>query len=480
MKRYLLALLGFFFVATSQAETIPANTSTSTPAVQVWGHENWMTYTTQEAYCLSNGNRPVNVAGGVATSFTLVASGQCGSPSTGYATSYTRLHCFSGSNGPNGTCVTSGYSCPSGQGWTLNGSTCTRPDCTGGQERQPNGTCSCANGAQTGNDGTCCPVSGSGGGAPMQWCYVDSPAASTCDSAGTNGCKVRCNNVTFQKGTSGDQVQIWPKNALGQNCSYTGTKANTNTGGGPLNDAELKDVTEATKDPAKAKSPESCLAAGMGYVTGSSGTNCVPGGDTGVTKKESSSSTNTDGSGTTSESTTKETSQTPTGGEQKETTTKTNPDGSTTTTTKTTTCAEDGTCKTVTTETSKDASGNTTGTKSGTDNKSTSEFCKANPDSELCKGATDSCKDHPERMGCMEHGEAPQVPALTETEKGISSIIAVNVASNASCPADIQLPKGMSFSFGPFCDYASAFRPIILVLAWITAGFLVFGYRGNN
>lgn len=364
--------------------------------------------------------------------------------------------------------------------------TCTAPEvfnsttglceapCPSGQTRV-NGVCTCDTGAQTGTDGTCCPVAGSGGGAPMQWCYVDSSTASTCDSAGTNGCKVRCSNVTFQKG-AGLTVQIYPKQALGQSCSYTGTKS-TNQGGGPLNNDELKEVSAATKDPAKANSPETCLASGQGYVTTASGTSCVSGGDTGVTKKETDSSTSTDGTGTTTETKTKETEQTPTGGTESETTVKTNPDGSTTTTTKKTTCADDGTCSTETTETTKDPSGNTTGAKGGTDNKSASNFCKENPDSELCKGTSDTCKDHPDRIGCSTFGEVTEQSDLAQTEKGISSITVAGVASNASCPADLTLAHGMTFSFAPFCNYATALSPIIITLAWLSAGFLIFGFK---
>lgn len=496
MKRLLLALMGFFFVLSAQAETIDATVipaGTATPRDHVFARWNTTSPTYQtvqevcDAYRSTSGQNKGTCVDTIGTWSSYGAAGDCkyqptnttscissGTPQGIYGP------CPAGTTVSGANCVTSAitYSCPSGQNWTLNGDKCTRPTCAADQYIDANGTCKCTSGAQTGNDGTCCPVAGSGGGAPMQWCYVDSATASTCDSAGTNGCKVRCNNVTYQKGT-GSTVQIYPKMALGQNCSYTGTRG-TNLGGGPLNDGELKQVAEATKDPAKAKTPEGCMAAGMGYVQSASGTTCVPSGDTGVVKKESGTNTTNDNGQQTTETKTKETTSTPTGGETKETTVKANPDGTTTTTTKTTTCKEDGTCTTSTTETTKDAAGNTTGNKTNTNQQSASEFCKANPDSDLCKGASDACKDHPERLGCMGAGEATEQPDLSTTEKGINAITPFNISSNATCPADLPLPKGMSFSFQPFCDYASAFRPIILALAWITAGFLAFGYRGNN
>lgn len=38
-----------------------------------------------------------------------------------------------------------GYSCPSGQNWTLNGSVCSRPDCVEPETRQSDGTCKASN-----------------------------------------------------------------------------------------------------------------------------------------------------------------------------------------------------------------------------------------------------------------------------------------------------------------------------------------------
>ena len=476
MKRLLLALMGFFFVhGQLQAEEIPASNQATRFCVTSYCSQ--AKGTSVQAAC-DAGLAYLKGPGGVPSAW-LESCTTVNQPSISVGAKVADVTYKYGTGTPIYQYVqidAVAIGCPDSS-WTLNGSTCFREACKAGQTRV-NGFCTCDTGAQTGTDGTCCPVAGSGGGAPMQWCYVDSATASTCDSAGTNGCKVRCNNVTYQKGT-GSSVQIYPKMALGQNCSFTGTRG-TNLGGGPLNDGELKQVAEATRDPAKAKTPEGCMAAGMGYVQSASGTTCVPSGDTGVVKKESSSNTTNDNGQQTTESKTKETTSTPTGGETKETTTKTNPDGTTTTTTKTTTCKEDGTCTTSTTETTKDANGNTVGNKSSSNQQSASEFCKANPDSDMCKGASDGCKDHPDRLGCMGAGEAIEQPDLSTTEKGITAITPFNISSNATCPADLPLPKGMSFSFQPFCDYASAFRPIILALAWITAGFLAFGYRGNN
>lgn len=367
------------------------------------------------------------------------------------------------------------WTCPVNQGYTLDGQNCTRQPCSPGMERI-NGVCTCANGAQAGIDGQCCPVAGSGGGAPMQWCYIDQPTASSCDSSGTNGCKVRCQSVTFQKGT-GTTLHIYPKQALGQNCSYTGTRA-TNEGGGPLNNDQLKEVSDATKDANKAKTPESCLASGQGYVQSSSGTTCVSGGDTSVTKKETATKNSNDNGQTSNETTTKETNQTPTGGSEATTTTKTNPDGTTTTTTTTKTCKDDGTCTTDTKTTNKDAVGNTTSSKNDLKTDPLSDFCKANPESVMCKGSGDGCKEHPDRASCVLLGKAPTESELAKTEVGPTAITPIAMASSDTCPSGVDLPHGLgSFNWQPICDYASAFKPLVVLFAWLAAAGIVFGWK---
>lgn len=471
MRRYLLALLGFFFALSAFAGTYNAPAFYYVSMASARG-------ATPEAACAAHA---AYYSFGV---YRIQAGGTYGICADGVSTynnqNYVQYPTYYCSNGGTMT-VVNGVSictktCAAGETLQPDG-TCVTP-CGTGQTRV-NGVCTCDTGAQVGNDGTCCPVSGSGGGAPMQWCYVDSKNATSCDTANSNACKIRCNSVTFQGATK--PLQIYPTIALGQSCSYTGTKSLTSPGGGALNNDELKAVDQATKEPEKAKTPEGCLAAGMGYVSGSGGTTCVSGGDTGVKSAETGTKTTTQGGATTNETTTKETTQGENGTvTDKETTTKTNPDGSTTTTTTTTSKNPDGTVTKETSTTTKDAGGNTTGTSGEKTNQKAGSFCEENPTSAVCKGFEDTCKDHPDRLGCMSSGDIPEQPDLATKQEGLSSIIAVNVASNASCPADLPLPKGMTFSFEPFCNYASAFRPIILVLAWITAGFLVFGYRGNN
>lgn len=154
------------------------------------------------------------------------------------------------------------------------------------------------------------------------------------------------------------------------------------------------------------------------------------------------------------------------------TTTTTPPGGSPSSTSKTesTTC-EGGKCTTTTTETGPG------GTTTGTVEQDPATFCASNPTHPSCKKneQEDYCKLHPETAGCKELGTAPEEGNVSEVAKGVNSITVVSVASNASCPADIPLPKGMKFEWGPICQWAESLRPVVLALAWLAAGIIVLG-----
>jgi hypothetical protein len=76
----------------------------------------------------------------------------------------------------------------------------------------------------------------------------------------------------------------------------------------------------------------------------------------------------------------------------------------------------------------------------------------------------------------MEAGDTTDTQGDLETKAlDVNAITPVNVASSASCPADIPLPKGMSFSWSPVCQFAEGLRPVVLAMAWLFAGVLVLG-----
>jgi hypothetical protein len=66
-------------------------------------------------------------------------------------------------------------------------------------------------------------------------------------------------------------------------------------------------------------------------------------------------------------------------------------------------------------------------------------------------------------------------PNLATVDKGPQSITAVGGMGAGSCPADIPLPKGMSFSFSGICQAADALRPVVIALAWLSAGLIFLG-----
>lgn len=113
---------------------------------------------------------------------------------------------------------------------------------------------------------------------------------------------------------------------------------------------------------------------------------------------------------------------------------------------------------------------------------SQASFCSENPDSAICKGFNDECKDKPDLASCKNMGTPSDTDGGTLSTKsiGLSSITIVPLASNASCPAPIPLPYGAQFDFGMMCTFASSIRPIVLVLAWIAAGMIVFGFKSES
>ena len=110
------------------------------------------------------------------------------------------------------------------------------------------------------------------------------------------------------------------------------------------------------------------------------------------------------------------------------------------------------------------------------------EFCTQNPKSKLCTGTTDSaqfCKENPDSVQCLSTGTFDVPDSVPTKSIGISNITPAIFASNASCPADVQLPKGAVLSYSSVCQYAEALRPLVLLSAWLAAGFFVLGFRSE-
>ena len=128
-----------------------------------------------------------------------------------------------------------------------------------------------------------------------------------------------------------------------------------------------------------------------------------------------------------------------------------------------------------TTEVERDGNGNIIGTKETTGAKS--DFCEKNPTSPLCSGQTEGdkfCKDNPDSIQCMKAGEVGEEGALTESSRGVQSITATPLTTNATCPAPIALPVG-EITWTPICNAAEWLKPLILAFAWLSAGLIVIG-----
>jgi len=265
-----------------------------------------------------------------------------------------------------------------------------------------------------------CPLAGSNAmiGGAQAWGVAGTSATCTSGIA-YGGCKIICTSGVSASGK-----------ASCTGCTFTGAPSVTgDVVADPTTGEEIKTPTK----------PEECLAKGMGYVTTSSGTTCVA----------------------------QDQSVEPISTKTTETTTTKNGSGTTTGTEETTVeCIGD---KCTTTTTNKDGAGVTTGTttSSGTGDKSGTD---------PTKDEQTECEKHPETIGCSQYGTPVEDGPLTSNAVGTSSLSPA-LSSAGSCPADINLPKGMKFSWEYPCMYANGIRPVVIALAWLSAGFLLFGMR---
>jgi len=70
---------------------------------------------------------------------------------------------------------------------------------------------------------------------------------------------------------------------------------------------------------------------------------------------------------------------------------------------------------------------------------------------------------------------------MTTNEIGVNVITPVSFGSSAAtCPAPIPLPLGMQLPFTQICDAMGMIRPLILALAWLSAGMIVMGAFRNG
>jgi hypothetical protein len=92
------------------------------------------------------------------------------------------------------------------------------------------------------------------------------------------------------------------------------------------------------------------------------------------------------------------------------------------------------------------------------------------------------CEQFPNSLGCANLDQVTPDPLSTES-RSISMISPESIGGAGACPADMStafLGHTVTFSFAPLCTYANALRPLVLALAWLSAGILFIGGVKNG
>jgi len=93
---------------------------------------------------------------------------------------------------------------------------------------------------------------------------------------------------------------------------------------------------------------------------------------------------------------------------------------------------------------------------------------------------TDPCLENPNRVGCLDAGEPEE--ADLEKQNVSFSVTPVSVGGAGSCPPDKVFGAGgrFSFSYKAICDGASMIKPVVIVIAWLLAAYIIAGVRTDQ
>lgn len=86
----------------------------------------------------------------------------------------------------------------------------------------------------------------------------------------------------------------------------------------------------------------------------------------------------------------------------------------------------------------------------------------------------DQCQKYPNTVGCASL-DVPTPETMPTESRGIAELSPVAVGGVGQCPAPLTANvagRTIEFSFDLLCDYADALRPLVLALAWLSAGML--------
>lgn len=87
------------------------------------------------------------------------------------------------------------------------------------------------------------------------------------------------------------------------------------------------------------------------------------------------------------------------------------------------------------------------------------------------------CDKYPNSIGCSEYGNISAADAVTKIDVPID--LTPTSLGAGSCPAPTTLTfsrfGSVSWSYQPYCDFATAISPLIIAFAWLSAGLIVLG-----
>lgn len=87
----------------------------------------------------------------------------------------------------------------------------------------------------------------------------------------------------------------------------------------------------------------------------------------------------------------------------------------------------------------------------------------------------DHCAANPSTVGCTQLGAPSAAEPLNTLEVPVN-VDTTAVGGAGSCPADVTTSiYGITWSYQPVCDFASAIRPLIIGFAWLSFAYIVVG-----
>lgn len=113
-------------------------------------------------------------------------------------------------------------------------------------------------------------------------------------------------------------------------------------------------------------------------------------------------------------------------------------------------------------------------------------LCDQYPDILACKKEIEIppslCEEFPDSLACQEvELDTPEEDPLEEQDKNVSVQADGGWGGGGSCPAPRHINgANVDFSFQPLCDALGMFRPILVAIAWLSAGLILLGVKGGD